>query len=165
MSRITIKSIVLGSIAFGPSTSLPAGISPSTGIVNLLPYMDFSWAEEIVAIITVTAVNGSPTGGALRASFQLGQPHSGDGLNGTNPGFQYSDPTYVSLDTAQTTNLIAEGEDWPNPICSYNSSFPVTVQRTIRNFGSMVNLQLDTSSLSGGTNPTFTMSVTLIQKG
>ena len=164
MSRITIKSIVLGSIAFGPSTSLPAGISPSPGVVNLLPYMDFSWAEELVAIITVTAVNGSPTSGALKASFQLGQPHSGDGLNGTNPGFQYSDPIYVPLDASQITNLIAEGEDWPNPICSYNSS-SATVQRTIRNFGSMVNLQLDASSLSGGTNPTFTISVTLIQKG
>lgn len=162
---ITIRSILLASIPLGPSSTLATGISPSTGIVNLTPYMDFSWAKELTFILTVTAANGSPTGGSLTASFQLGNPHTGDGSNGTRTGYQYSDPAYVVLDSSQITNLIAESEDWPNPICNYDSSFPITIQRTLKNFGAMVNLQLDTSTLTGGTNPTFTISGVLIQKG
>jgi hypothetical protein len=164
-SRVVLRSILLSQASLGPSSSLAAGISPGSGIVNLTPYMDFSWADRITFILTVTAVSGSPSAGTLTAAFQLGNPHTGDAGNGTNPLYQFSDPTYATLDTAQKATLIAEGEDWPSPVCSYNSSFPVTVQRTIQNFGAMVNLQLNASTLSGGTNPAFTVSGTLIQKG
>jgi hypothetical protein len=165
--RITIKSIPLGTIDLGPSTTLDAGISPGGGIVNVTPYLDFSWAEELTFIVTVIGVKGTPTGGTLTAKFQLGTPHSGAATNGTNAGFQYSAPVYVDLDSTQKTNLIADGEDWPATIASYNTTFttPVVVQRTIKHFGSMVNLQIDTSGLTGGTNPTFTISVVVVQKG
>lgn len=164
-SRVVFRSILLSGITLGPSSSLAAGISPGSGIVNLTPYMDFSWADELTFILTVTGVSGSPSGGSLTAAFQLGNPHTGDGLNGTNGAYQYSDPAYTLLDTAQKATLIAEQEDWPNPVCTYASSFPVTVQRTIKDFGAMVNLQLNASTLTGGTNPVFTISGVLIQKG
>lgn len=162
---ISKRSILLNKVTLGPSSTLAAGISPGAGVVNLLPYMDFSWASGLAFILTVNGVNGSPTGGTLKAAFQLGNPHTGAGSNGTNGVYQYSDPAYVALDAQQKYALIAEGEDWPSPVASYNSTFPVTVQRTIKDFGAMVNLQLDASTLTGGTNPTFTISASLIQKG
>jgi len=162
--RIVLRSILLNQATLGPSSTLATGISPGAGIVNLTPYMDFSWADNLTFILTVTAATGAPTGGTLTAAFQLGNPHLGDAANQTQ-NFPFSDPNYVLLDTTQKTTLIADGEDWPNPIASYNSTFPVTVQRTIKNFGAMVNLQLNASTLTGGASPLFTISAVLIQKG
>lgn len=162
--RTVLRSILLNQAKLGPSSTLAAGISPGAGIVNLTPYMDFSWADSLTFILSVTAVTGAPTGGTLTAAFQLGNPHIGDGQNQTQ-NYPFSDPNYVALDTGQKTTLIADGEDWPSPVASYNSAVPVTVQRTIRNFGAMVNLQLNASSLTGGTNPKFVISAVLIQKG
>lgn len=162
--RVVVRSILLNQAKLGPSSSLAAGISPAAGIVNLTPYMDFSWADSLTYIVTVTAVTGSPAGGTLAAKFQLGNPHLGDAANNTL-NYPWSDPAYADLDTTQKTSLIADGEDWPSPVASWNSAVPVTVQRTIRNFGAMVNLQLDASTLAGGTTPKFTVSAVLIQKG
>lgn len=162
--RVIVESILLNQATLGPSSTLASGISPGTGIVNLTPYIDFSWADSLTYILTVTAVAGSPTGGTLTAAFQLGNPHIGDFGNSTN-NFPFSDPSYYVLDSAQKTTLIADGEDWPNPVASYNSSFPVSAQRTVRNFGAMCNLQLNASSLTGGSSPLFTISAVLIQKG
>ena len=135
------------------------------GVIRTLPYMDFSWADEITVILTVNAVNGSPTGGSLTGQFLLGNPSTGDGLNSTPSTIQYADPAYTALDTQQLWTLIAEGEDWPNPIASYNMAAPVTVQRTIKDFGSMVDFVLSASTLTGGSSPTFTVSGVLIQRG
>jgi hypothetical protein len=127
--------------------------------------MDFSWADELTIILSILGTTGAPTGGTLTGAFLLGNPNTMDGGNGTNSTYQYSDPAYATLDSQQKWALIAEGEDWPNPICSYNSTFPVTVQRTIKDFGAMVDLVLSASTLTGGTTPTFTISGVLIQKG
>lgn len=160
MSRIVLRSILLNQATIGPTSTLAAGISPSSGIVDLLPYVDFSWADELTFILTVTAVTGAPIAGTLTPSFMLGNPHVGDGANQTT-NYQFSDPNYVALDTAQKSALIAEGEDWTG--IAFNAAFPVTQQRTIRSFGAMVNLRLDASTLTSGAK--FTVSGTLIQKG
>lgn len=146
-----------GTVATGGAVSLQ-------GVVRVLPYMDFSWADELTFILTVLGTTGSPSGGTLTAGFLLGNPNTQDGLNGTG-AYQYSDPAYSAMDAQQKWALIAEGEDWPNPVAAYNSAFPVTVQRTVKNFGAMVDLVLSASTLAGGSSPAFTISGVLIQKG
>jgi len=150
---ITKRSIILNAATLGPSSTGAA----NGGIIDLTPWTDYSWAKEITFYITVSGINGSPTGGTLTAKFQLGNPNVS--------GNQFSTTSLFDLDTAQKATLIVEGEDWSSPVASYNSSFPVTTKRTLQNFGSIANLHLDASGLTGGTNPTFTISVTLVAVG
>jgi hypothetical protein len=158
---ISIESIVLNQSTLGPSSPSPV----TSGVINLLPYHDFSWANSLTFILTVGGVSGSPTAGTLAVKFQLGNPHRGDGSGGTAT-YPYSHPHLMDLETAQKTTLIIDGADWPSPVASFSLAAPVTFKRTITNFGAMCNLQLDVSSLTGGTNPMFTgISLMLIQKG
>jgi hypothetical protein len=157
----TIESIVLNQATLGPSSPTPV----SSGVIDLLPYHDFAWADSLTFILTVGGVSGSPTAGTLSVKFQLGNPHRGDGGGGTG-NWPYSHPHLMDLETAQKTSLILDGADWPSPFASFNLAAPVTVKRTIAGFGAMCNLQLDASTLTGGTTPKFTgISLTLIQKG
>jgi hypothetical protein len=139
----------------GPSSTNAA----SGGIIDLTPRVSWAWADELTFYVTVIAANGSPTGGALVPKFQLGMPYSSLSVNSGN---QFSAWNLVDLDNIQKGYMIAEGEDWPS--IAYNVTKPYTVSRTIRNFGDICNLQLDTSSLSGGTSPTLTVSVTMTAK-
>lgn len=163
MSRIVLPAaVVLNNIPLGPgSTGAAAG-----GVVDLFPWTDFSWADELTMYIIVTSINGSPTAGGLTAKFQLGTPFV------TGAVGQFVTQALFDMDSAQKATLIAEGEDWPNPIVSYNSTVntnpisatnPLVVKRTIRNFGALCSLHLDTSTLSSGAS--FNITVVLIQKG
>ena len=145
--------IILNAATLGPSSTGAA----SGGTIDLLPWTDWSWATELTFYIIVTAINGSPSSGTLTAKFQLG------GYDSINS--QFTGQHLVDLDTAQKSTLISEGEDW-GTILSYNTSVstPVVVKRTITKFGSICNLHLDASGLSGGTNSTFTVTVMLTAK-
>lgn len=152
------KQIVLNALKLGPSSTNAA----NGGIIDLLPWTDFSAFKELTFYIVVSAINGVPTGGSLKAKFQLGSPH----VTSQN---QFSSISLADLDTAQKGSLIVEG-DWPNPICTYNQTVggsaisatnALTVKRTIKDFGTICNLQLDASSLTGGTTPTFTVTVVM----
>lgn len=154
--------IILNAVKLGPSSTLAA----NGGIIDLLPWHDFGVFDELTFYITVLAINGTPSGGSLKAKFQLGTPH----VTSQN---QFSSISLADLETAQKGTLIVEG-DWPNPVCTYNqqvgasaisSTNALTVKRTIKDFGTRCNLQLDASSLTGGTTPTFTISVVMEGKG
>lgn len=140
----------------GPSSTNAA----SGGIINLTPRISWAWAEELTFYITVIAINGSPTGGGIVPKFQLGTPYSSLSINSGN---QFSAWNLMDLDNIQQGYMIAEGENWPT--IPYTVSSPYTVSRTIRNFGDICNLQLDASSLTGGTTPTMTVCVTMTAKG
>lgn len=113
-------------------------------------------ATEITFIIDVQAVTGSPTSGTITAKVQSVIPHT--------TGNQYLTERLFDLDAVQKVNLTAEGEDWPNPICTDLSSFPITVQRTYFGFGHDLKLVL-TPAFVGGTSPGFTYSVVQVVKG
>lgn len=151
MSRIIMPpTILLNAVNFGPSSVKAA----NGGVIDLLPWHDWTWAEEITFTITASAANGVPTSGALTPKFQLGIPFVS--------GNQFSTNRLFDLESDQVSKLIVEGTDWPT--IAYNASFPKTVQRTIRNFGARCNLRL-TSDLAGGTNPTHTITVVMSAKG
>jgi hypothetical protein len=143
------KSILLSSMHVGPSDA-------NGGIWNLTPWTDFTCADELTFVIDVQQIFGSPTAGSLFAKFQLGISHK--------TGVQWGSNRLFDLEPAQKTTLITEG-DWPSPLATYTMPSPTSRKRTIRDFGSMCNLQLDASSLTGGSNPSFGVTVTLIQKG
>lgn len=148
-----------------PTPSLYTTLTPTAGRVNLTPNVDFSWADELIWYITVDSIVGTPTSGTLTAKFQLGTPHTGNTQSTST--FPLSGSMLMDLEASQVTNLIVDGADWPNPVAAFNTDVdpPITYKRSIRNFGSICNLQLDASTLSGGTNPAFRVSVVLIQKG
>lgn len=154
MSTIKMPAtIILNQRNLGPSSTNAA----NGGIIDLLPWHKWDWADELTFYITVSAINGTPSGGQLTAKFQLGTPYVS--------GNQFSTKALFDLDAFQKGFMIAEGEDWSNPVAAYNASVPFTVSRTIRDFGSICNLRLDASSLTGGTNPTFTITVAMSAKG
>lgn len=146
--------IILNAVNLGPSIS-GANNPANGGVIDLLPWHDWSWADELTFIVTVSAINGSPDGGNLVTRFQLGMPFVS--------GNQFSTNRLFDLDSDQVSKLIVEGTQWPN--IAYNASTPQTIQRTIRNFGPRCNLRLDASSLTNGTSPTFTISAVVVAKG
>jgi hypothetical protein len=174
MSRIVSPpQIVVNRAYIGPNAIpviSPAPPSHSTltstaGRVNLTPNVDFSWADELIWYITVDSIVGTPSAGTLIAKFQLGTPHTGNAFSTST--FPLSGSMLMDLESSQVTSLIVDGADWPSPIAAYNTSIstPITYKRSIKNFGAFCNLQLDASTLSGGTNPAFRVSVVLVQKG
>lgn len=145
-------TILINAVNFGPSSTGAF----NGGVLDLTPWTDFSWADEITFTVHISAINGSPMSGSLTGKFQFAAPFTGGGQ-------QFGSTRLFDLDTNQKASFIEEGEDW-GTIASFNTSTPVTVRRTIRGFGSRCNLHLDTSTLSGGTTPTFTVTVTMSAK-
>lgn len=131
--------------------------SANGGILDVTPKPIYGWAKKITFSLTIHNTNGSPTGGSMNLKFQIGMP-----IVGTS-NLQFTSSILQDLDTAQKINLIAEGEDWPS--IPYNATFPYVVSRTISNFGQTANLHMDTSSLTGGTTPTFTYSLSISPQG
>lgn len=114
------------------------------------------WANEVTFVVDIQSLSGAPSTASLTASIQAVMPHT--------TGNQYLNERVFALDATQLTNLTAEGEDWPNPVCTQASSFPVTVQRTYIGFGKDLRLTL-TPSFTGGSSPAFVLSVLAHGKG
>jgi hypothetical protein len=113
------------------------------------------FASEVTFIVDVQSLNGAPTAALLTATIQGVMPHT--------TGNQYVTERVFNLGTAQAAALTVEGEDWPT-VASEASSYPVTVQRTYRAFGKDLRLVL-TPAFTGGTTPSFTVSVVAHAKG
>lgn len=129
----------------------------NAGVWDLTPWTDFSWCDEVTFTIAVLSTWGSPTSGSLIGTLQLGIP--------SYSGLQYQSKRLANFDAAQKSTLIAEGEDF-GTIATFATASTVIAQRTVRNFGSMLNLHLDASSFAGGSNPEgVKVSFTLTQKG
>lgn len=130
---------------------------PVRGPINLTQWVDFSWAEELTFIIDVQTQVGTPTAGNLTATFQKRIPNK--------VGFeQWSTQRLSDLTPEEAATWVTEG-NWPSPLAAYNFASPITIQRTIRNFGNGVNLKLDASDIAGTGSPAFQVSVVLIAKG
>jgi hypothetical protein len=105
--------------------------------------------SEVTWIVDVQAATGA---GNLVASMSGVLPHT--------TGQQYLNERLFALDAVQLANLTAEGEDWPNPLATNASAFPLTVQRTYIGFGNDLRLTL---TPTGGA--TFTVTVVVHGKG
>lgn len=175
MSRIVSPPIVLvndayigrNSITITPTPFKDSTFSATPGVINLTPNTDFSWADELVWMIVVKAIVGSPTAGTLKAKFQTGALHYGNTLSTSS--FPLSGGPPMDLTAAQKQAMIIGGEDWPSPLCAWDTTVsaaaPLPFMRVIKHFGAICNLQLDASDLAGGTTPAFRVSVSLVQKG
>ncbi|MBC7594544.1 MAG: hypothetical protein H7288_11500 [Kineosporiaceae bacterium] len=146
MAIITKTSVLLN------SATIKAGDS-----WNLTEWISYAWADELTFVIDVQQTIGSPTSGLLLAKFQTRVPHK-------NGAIQFSTQRLVDLSPEDKAGMLVTG-DWPATLADYSLAAPATYQRTIRNFGSGVNLNLSTSGLAGGTTPGFQVTVDIIAKG
>lgn len=146
MALITKTSVLLN------SASVKAGVS-----LNLTEWISYAWADELTFIIDVQQTTGSPTAGQLLAKFQTRVPHK-------NGAIQYSTQRLVDLAPEDKAGMLVNG-DWPAVLADYAMGAPLTYQRTVRNFGPGLNLNLSTSALTGGTTPGFQTTVLVVAKG
>ncbi|QNJ57748.1 hypothetical protein KNV22_gp28 [Gordonia phage Love] len=131
--------------------------------------VDFgSYADELTWILAVQGVTGSPTAWSLGAKFQYCQPNTS--------GYQYTNSRWFDLQAENVATNVVEGVGFyggPNSapvggafgvVAKFGDTVPVTVQRTIRNFGLRCRVALDLS-ISGGTDPGIKVSLTAMAKG
>ena len=125
--------------------------------------------DELLFEITVLAVNGSPSAWSLGVKFQRWVP--------TTKGMQYQYDSWVDLDAVALATDVKEGVGWYSgshadggtgygTIADNNDTLPITVKRTIGNFGLCARVVL-LPSFTGGTSPSLSLSVnaTEIVKG
>jgi len=128
-----------------------------------------AYASRVTFIVSVVAVNGAPTTWSLGLKFQYGMPSSAD--------FIYSSPRWFDLQSANVAANIVEGVGWgygshaPPADGSYgiiadqtdapSTAAPITVQRTVRDFGQRVRLALQ-PKFTGGTNPSINATILAI---
>jgi len=113
-------------------------------------YHPGDWANELTLYIDVQSVTG--TGSLVMTTIYGVIPHT--------TGNQYLTERLFALDTVQRVNLTAEAEDWPNPLCTNASSFPLTLQRTYIGFGKDLRFLF---TPTGGA--TFTTTLVIHAKG
>ena len=89
------------------------------------------WASELTFIIDVQSATGI---GTLTVKPQGVMPHT--------TSAQYLNERLFDLDATQRAALTLEGEDWPAPVCTQASVFPITVQRTYVGWGKDLKLVL-----------------------
>jgi len=148
MSASMPYQAVINTTRFGPSMTLAA----NGGVLNFSNLMDLSYWDEVTFYVFIHSVSGSPTSGSLTAKIQFG------GLYAPASGRQYGAALLTDIEAGQITALMPEG-DWPASLADYNLSTAKLVRRTVKNPGSICNLKLDASTLSGGTTPYFSISV------
>ncbi|AZV00757.1 hypothetical protein SEA_KIKO_32 [Gordonia phage Kiko] len=159
MAQTTITQTVLNQVPLGPSSVLNA----AGGSINLLANTDVAWCDLLTVSIMIHGKSGSPTGGQLAAKWRLGERFA------AVADAQYTSRIFTDLtpEQARGEDSLTVGGDWPDILADYTiaSGSPVLVQRSIRPLGSLATVILDASSLTGGTNPTFTISAAVTMKG
>jgi len=118
--------------------------------------LDWSWAKELTFQIYVSALTGAPAAAKLEVSWELLIPN-------TTVYQQFASPVWVPAEAGQLVSLIADGSDFPSPLCTEVTSLPVVYQRTIKHFGYAARLKM-TPTFTGGTTPGWTVSANLIAK-
>lgn len=130
--------------------------------------IDWDWADEVTFQVDVQSVQGSPTTWSLTAKFQF--------CMSDTTGAGYSTERWFDLQPEQVQKCIVEGVGWyggaataptgvaAGIIAQNGDTLPITVQRTIRNFGARTRVLL-VPTFADGTNPTVTCSVMAVAKG
>lgn len=130
--------------------------------------IDWGWADEVTFIVDVQSVQGVPTDWSLTGKFQFCMPDT--------TGAGYSAERWFDLQAEQVSKCIVEGVGWyggasaapvgaaVGTIAKLGDTLPLTVQRTIRNFGLRTRILL-VPTFTGGTTPTVTCSVMAVAKG
>lgn len=151
MSTIAKKSLLLNSANVG---ALYTAAAP----LDLLQWIDYSSADEMLLVIDVQQTLNNPTAGQLFAKFQKRLTHKTGAI-------QYSQQRLVDLSAEEKAGMLPLG-DWPSPLADYSLAGPATHQRVVTYFGPGVNLALYTAGLaSGSANPGFQVTVEVHTKG
>jgi hypothetical protein len=133
---------------------------------------DWSWADEITFVLSLVAINGAPTTWSVGAKLQFLQPHTYN--------FQFQRPVWFDVQPEQIDNCVVEkcgfyagahtapldgsfGVIADNTDTAPSAAAPITVQRTVKNFGQSARVVLNPTH-TGGTSPRFGLSVTAILK-
>lgn len=119
--------------------------------------LDFTWAKELTYQIYVKQLNGAPTAATLTAKWQIFIPATGTFA-------QYTAGVWIDIEAAQLNKLLVEGADYPSPLATEATTFPIAFQRTITHFGYAARVVL-TPTFTGGTTPSFSISALLVAKG
>jgi hypothetical protein len=128
--------------------------------------------DEITFVISVGVITGSPSAWSVGAKLQFLQPHT------TN--FQFQQPRWFDLQPEHINTCVVEkcgfyggthaapldggfGVIADNTDTAPSAASPITVQRTVRNFGACARVVLNMSH-TGGSTPRAGVSVSAILK-
>lgn len=142
------------------------------GLNHPMNKVDWSWADEIAFVISIGAISGSPTTWSVGAKLQFLQPHT--------VNFQFQQPRWFDLQPENIEHCIVEkcgfyagAHDAPldgsfgiiadNTDTAPTAAVPITVQRTVKNFGQAARVVLNLAH-TGGTTPKASVSITAIPK-
>ena len=133
-----------------------------------------AWAvfDEITFVISVGTIFGAPTAWSVGAKLQFLQPHTYN--------YQFQQPRWFDLQPEQVENCIVEkcgfyggahtapldgsfGVIADNTDTAPSAASPITVQRTVKNFGHSARVVLNLSH-TGGSTPRAGISITAIPK-
>lgn len=146
----------------GVETGLVSPIQPP----NLLYFGDDY--EEITFTLTVGKWVGADIERSLGAKFQFLQSDSA-------LGNQYAKPLWYDLDETMIANDIVEGKGWSGPgfdapldggfgtVADRTTTTPVTIKRTVRNFGRSVRVCFDRPAANTTSNG-WSIGLTMIGK-
>lgn len=145
------------------------------GAVSLAQPANFtdagSWADEATFTLSVVGVRGAPATWSLGVKFQFLQPHAGVNK------FQYQQRRWFDLQPDQVETCVIEGVGWYSgnhalPVAGEfgivadqtdSLATPITIQRTVKHFGSDVRIVLD-PKFTGGTTPSLSIALTRTPK-
>lgn len=130
--------------------------------------VDWSRIQTVTFTLGVEGTTGAPTAWSLRAKLRFLQPHT-DGIQYVNPRFFDLSAENVQHNIVEQVGFHGAGKTPPTAggfgvVAESGDTFPVTVQRTVQHFGSMVQVVLD-PQFTGGTNPGLKVSLTAVLKG
>jgi hypothetical protein len=132
----------------------------------------WAWADEITYVISVGPPFGTPTNWSVSAKLQFLQPNT--------VHYQFVQPRWFDLQPEQIENCVVEkcGFYGGSHTAPLDGSFgliaddtdtlptvaaPITVQRTVKNFGFLARVQFALTH-TGGTSPIAGISLTAIPK-
>lgn len=129
-----------------------------------------SWSSNVLFVVQIAAVGGGPTSWSLGVKFQVQLPHTDEE--------QYKIPTWVDLDSVAITSDVFEGQPWGTTkrsgdagalpsaggfgvVATEATALPLTVKRTLTNFGRGCRIKLDPWA-ADGTSPYLNATVLAI---
>lgn len=112
------------------------------------------WARDIEWLVNLEAPTGTPTAGAITATFEIYVPtYAFNASQEASAGVKW-----VPVSQATNPTLFVDGsEDWPTQLIGFGASSAALISRRIRTrYRHRLHL---TSTLSGGTSPGCLLSV------